>query len=242
MVLFCLLAIGGPGLAQAQAQSEYINEARAVSIIRLQHRDTKTISEAIKPLLANGASLGQMDNALIIATTAANLIEIEHIIDQLDIPRRSLLVSVDFNYPSSNSVGNDLLQTGTPAERQIQRIRLLEGEQAMLDQSRNQINTGVNVFNPGLTISQEQQESRRLILLSAEFINEQLILDMNVLTAERTRLADNASRQLATRISVEPGEWLVINPADESTTPENVETISTRNDTGLIAVRVELQP
>ncbi|MDT8428773.1 MAG: hypothetical protein RQ757_08400 [Pseudomonadales bacterium] len=265
MLLFCVLAYGVIGtvgtifpafavspfhiLSQAQAQTqtepELSNEPRTVRIIRLQHRDTESISNAIRPLLANGASLGQMDNALILASTAANLNEIEQIISQLDIPRRFLLVSVDFNYQPAYSTGNNQLRTETATEGQIQRLRLLEGEQAVVDQIQNQISTGVNVFNPGLTIQEEQMQSRRLILLSAEVIDEQIILSMDVLTEDRNNQT-GSTRRLTTRIPIEPGEWLVINPADEPAGPDNVTSLSTRNSTrndeALIAVNVELQP
>ena len=65
-----------------------------LEIIPLNHSTTDTVVPVIKPLLAPGGSVTGMNNQLIVKTTPANLVEIKQLLETLDRPLRSLMITV----------------------------------------------------------------------------------------------------------------------------------------------------
>lgn len=106
----------------ALAQSDP-SERAAIEIVSIQHRDPAQIRQQISPVLDPRGSIGQIDNKLVIATTAANLSTLKSLIDQADTPRRRLVVSVDFDHDTSNAF--------TDVSRQ-QSAQAIEGDELQL--------------------------------------------------------------------------------------------------------------
>ena len=102
--LFAVLMVGAGSAAYAQADSETQadagSERAAIEIITIQNRDPAFVRAAIGSALDPRGSIAQVDNKLIVATTATNLQQLKQLIEQNDLPARRLVVSVDFDYAS----------------------------------------------------------------------------------------------------------------------------------------------
>jgi hypothetical protein len=113
-VLFTLLPFFWLCSSTALAQADP-SERAAIEIVSIQHRDPAQIRQQISPVLDPRGSIGQIDNKLVIATTATNLSTLKSLIDQADTPRRRLVVSVDFDHNTSNPFTNVSRQQSSQA-------------------------------------------------------------------------------------------------------------------------------
>lgn len=65
-----------------------------LEVISLDNRTTDQVIPVIRPLLVPGGSVNGMNNQLIVKTTPANLAEIKQILQTIDRPLRSLMITV----------------------------------------------------------------------------------------------------------------------------------------------------
>ncbi|TFH73246.1 hypothetical protein E3V39_08430 [Gammaproteobacteria bacterium LSUCC0112] len=93
-----LMAASATVYAQTDAAVATASERAAIEIIAVQNRDPAFVRAAIRPILDPRGSIAQVDNKLIVATTASNLQQIKRLIEQTDLPARRLVVSVDFDH------------------------------------------------------------------------------------------------------------------------------------------------
>jgi len=124
--LFAALLVGAGSTAYAQAdgetQADAGSERAAIEIITIQNRDPAFVRAAIGSALDPRGSIAQVDNKLIVATTATNLRQLKQLIEQSDLPARRLVVSVDFDYASpASSVFNGVSTTQ-------QSVQAIEGD------------------------------------------------------------------------------------------------------------------
>ncbi len=100
--LFAVLIVGAGSTAYAQADSETQadagSERAAIEIITIQNRDPAFVRTAVVSALDPRGSIAQVDNKLIVATTATNLQQLKELIELSDLPARRLIVSVDFDH------------------------------------------------------------------------------------------------------------------------------------------------
>lgn len=89
--------------AMAAGAQEDTGERAVIDIIQVLHREPDRIRESVRPALDPRGSIGQIDDKLIIATTAANLQRLKDIIAETDVPPRRLIIGVDFAYTSGIS-------------------------------------------------------------------------------------------------------------------------------------------
>lgn len=100
--LFAVLMVGTGSTVYAQddgeTQADAGSERAAIEIITIQNRDPASVRAAIGSALDPRGSIAQVDNKLILATTATNLLQLKQLIEQSDLPARRLVVSVDFDH------------------------------------------------------------------------------------------------------------------------------------------------
>lgn len=113
--------------AVAVAQ-EGTGERAVIDIIQIVHRDPARIRESVRPVVDPRGSIGQIDDKLIIATTASNLLQIQDIIAGTDVPPRRLIIGVDFAYPSDLPVTDGNATEANDSDRQ-QQSQAIEGQQ-----------------------------------------------------------------------------------------------------------------
>jgi hypothetical protein len=119
VVLLSFLSLRyNPAIAQSDP-----GERAAIEIISIQFRDPAQIRQQIASSLDPRGSIGQIDNKLVIASTAANLALLKTMIDQADTRPRRLVVSVDFDHDSDDPLLN--------ADRQ-QSAQAIEGDELYL--------------------------------------------------------------------------------------------------------------
>jgi len=254
MLILCLLQPATMALAQTEAERD---QYAAIEIIRVQHRDAILIRTAVMPELHSRGSIGRIDNNLIIASTRANLRELRTLIQQLDQPRQSLLISVDFDFNNSE-VAN------------VQSVQILDGDTLIIREQQPVLNAnpldetdtenGIDraadrVAGDSASAADSSTDSAAgpnrgaMMALStrAEIRGSQVYITLHNVTSADDQAADN--RTVTRSLSVTPGQWTVVNPA-ESVLPlldndtAGTAGISTAIPAGLrqIAVRVELLP
>lgn len=117
-------AVGSSAAAQSESAGSVAatNERAAIEIITVENRDPAFVRAAIRPILDPRGSISQVDNKLIVATTASNLQQIKTLIEQTDLPARRLVVSVDFDHGSSSMV------SGSTSLATQQSVQAVEGD------------------------------------------------------------------------------------------------------------------
>lgn len=121
--LFAVLMVGAGSTAYAQAdgenQADAGSERAAIEIITIENRDPAFVRAAIGSALDPRGSIAQVDNKLIVATTATNLLQLKELIEQSDLPARRLVVSVDFDHSSPVS---NVFNVVSAAQQSVQSI------------------------------------------------------------------------------------------------------------------------
>lgn len=85
----------------AQTDNNANSERAAIEIITIEHRAPERIRQQLTAALDPRGSIGQIDDKLVIATTAGNLAQLKTLIARQDIPPRRLVISADFDYQSA---------------------------------------------------------------------------------------------------------------------------------------------
>lgn len=135
--------------ALAGMAQEGTGERAVIDIIQLTHREPDRIRENVRPVLDPRGSIGQIDDKLIIATTAANLQQIKDIIGETDVPPRRLIIGVDFAYASDINVADN---DDTDARGGQQQSQAIEGQELVFVGSASDVDiTGI----PRITIAAE---------------------------------------------------------------------------------------
>ena len=236
----------------AQDDAVPATQQAVIEIVRLQHRDPDLVREAIAPHLDERGSISQIDHNLIISTSRANLMELETLIAEVDVPLRQFLVRVDFNYGGTNTQsqndGSSLTTVSTDDVRDhpIQTLQVTEGEYGYFNRSQASPSTNVNFGPFGLQLQQDNQESEQSFTVQANLRGDRvaLALSMSQSLAGGADLGSQ-SQAIQTSVSVELNRWVTINPsASFSQFDDNLTRFATSNSAanGTLAVRVELVP
>jgi hypothetical protein len=114
--LACSAAIAQDNSNPSVAVSD---ERAAIEIIALQNRDPAYVRAVIQPSLDPRGSIAQVDNKLIIATTAGNLFQLKVLIEQTDLPAQRLVLSVDFDHSDTPS---SVFNVVSAAQQSVQAI------------------------------------------------------------------------------------------------------------------------
>jgi len=248
VIRLCLLAIFTMTPDRATlAQSLPEDQQAVVEIVRLQHRDPESVRAAIAPVLDERGAISQIDNNLILSTSRANLRELLSLVSTLDVPRRQLRLSVDFDYngPVIQSIGDSstlsTVQTTSAIDNPRQSIVLTEGEHAYF--SRSSSNARISpVFGPhGLMLQQDSERNGQSLNLTAEVRGEGVVLEI---AATRETVAPGGSRRsevVNTALEIGFNGWYVILDDAPPALADNLQqTTTTQRDS--IAIRVELLP
>jgi hypothetical protein len=230
-------------MAIAQTEAER-DQYAAIEIMRLQHRDASLIRTAVMPALDPRGSIGLIDNNLIVASTRANLRELSTLIQQLDLPRQALLISIDFDF--SDSVSEN-----------VRSVQILDGDRVIIQEQQPVLNTdllnntqtdsAVDIASDSATDSAAApgQHSAMALSTRAEIRGSQIYVTLQNATPAADQVAVN--RAATTSLSVTSGQWVVVNPLapviaaaedDTADTAANARPAGVRQ----LAVRVDLLP
>lgn len=127
-----------------------------LEVITLRHRTAEQVIPVLRPLLEPGGALSGQYNQLIVRTSPANLAQIRSVLERIDAPLRSLVISVRFDSledSARSGIQGDarLSNRGSSAELRIQdasrtgservdqRIQVLEGGQAHISMGESRI-------------------------------------------------------------------------------------------------------
>ena len=110
-VIATLFWLSASPLALAQESTD--SERAAIEVVTIEHRAPDRIRLLLQDALDPRGSIGQIDDKLVIATTAGNLAELKTLIERQDVPPRRVIVSADFNHLAA--LPNPLSQFSEPA-------------------------------------------------------------------------------------------------------------------------------
>lgn len=217
----------------AQTDNNANRERAAIEIITIEHRAPERIRQQLTAALDPRGSIGQIDDKLVIATTAGNLAQLKTLIARQDIPPRRLVISADFDYQSA--VPDPLSQFSEPTleGEQVQfhpltQAAMVDGDDAngasatSAQQDSSAASNASAAASPHTASQPEQQleaSAQPALIVSAEVQD-----DMAVVTIEHR---EPDGRSLRYRMDVTLSEWY---PLDPTAGPP------------LTAVRVDLLP
>jgi hypothetical protein len=214
-LLFMLVLFVGLGLPGAGAQSDP-GERAAIEIVTINYRDPTQIRQQIASTLDSRGSIGQIDNKLVIASTAANLARLKEMIERADTPPRRLVVSVDFEHDVSNPLFNSSRQQSAQA---------IEGDELLV----------VDNAASGQIVADQNQLG---ILLVAEVRGQ-----MAIVSFQLNNVSGLMGRHT---VEIPLGAWYVINPTEENGLPEDnldSQDADLLSETGRpMALRVDVLP
>lgn len=121
-LVLAVISSNVPAQTDAEVSVNVANERAAIEVITVQNRDPAFVRAAIRPMLDPRGSISQVDNKLIVATTASNLQQIKTLIEQTDLPARRLVVSVDFDH------GSPAARPGSTSVAAQQSMQAVEGD------------------------------------------------------------------------------------------------------------------
>lgn len=139
----------------SEPSEQVTDERAAIEIIALQHRDTAFVRAAIHPSLDPRGSIAQVDNKLIIATTAGNLRQLKVLIEQADLPARRLVLSVDFDHSPINSNAFNVVSAAQ------QSVQAIEGDTVLF--SSTAVAVSVPQINVRATIRDDLADAEIVI-------------------------------------------------------------------------------
>lgn len=84
-----------------------------VRVIPLKHRLASEVTPAINPLLAPGESVTAMDSRLIVRASPRTLAQIETLLEQIDVARRNLRISIRHSGTQSSQSGSQGVRADT---------------------------------------------------------------------------------------------------------------------------------
>ena len=191
LTMFAFLQQSDMSIAQTEAEQD---QYAAIEIIRVQHRDATPIRTALMSVLDPRGSIGLIDNNLIVASTRANLRELRTLIQQLDLPRQSLLISINFDFTNSVS-------------EHVQSVQVLEGDTVIIQEQQ--------LPNPDLlneTAANTDIDSGQQVLMAFS-TRAEIRGSMIYVTLQDARpAADQAVDSQVLTTTVTPGQWVLINP------------------------------
>ncbi|ALO46226.1 hypothetical protein [Pseudohongiella spirulinae] len=203
-----------------------------IEILSLQHRDPLLVRSQIRPQLDPRGHIGQIDNKLVIATTAANLQELRSLINQIDVPPRRLVVSVDFDF-------NNRLTDSS------QSVQALEGEQLRLVQSTQPVTQEPEQEQQAplpdqLQASTDTQAGAEIISETAIWLQADIRDNQAQLQLELLNVDGFTGRH---PLTLDLGVWMTLNETATLTDPDlEVETDSQTAPAPVIAIRVDVLP
>lgn len=235
-----------PG-SRVLAQGDVSGQQAVIEIVRLQHRDPTQIRAAITPYLDERGAINQIDNNLIISTSRANLVRLEELITELDVPLRQLRISVDFRYgrppvpvatvtptvtptltPATGLVDDATIATTPeirPPENTVQTLVVTEGEFAHFDLASGNPVGGLRFTEVAELLEQQSSGGAQTLGLTAHPRDTGAVIELATLQREPDLNGNLQARVVSRTVDVSLNQWQVLTPQPDS-----------------IAVRVEVLP
>lgn len=150
----------------AAVAQENTGERAVIETVQIMHRDPGKVRESIGFILDPRGSIGQIDDKLIIATTASNFVQIQERIAATDVPPLRLVIGVDFAYqPDFQQSGSQQPRSQQP--RSQQQSQAIEGEALIFLMDDTDPDTDVG-DRPSVTVSAEVMNDVATVNLSSD--------------------------------------------------------------------------
>ncbi|GAB6040017.1 hypothetical protein [Endothiovibrio diazotrophicus] len=198
-------------------------------VVTLQHRPAEELAPLLTPLLEENERAVANGDQLILSATTERLHRLASIARTLDRPLRRLHLTLLRGNPPA--AGTRRYHVGDDNE---QRIAVTEGEQVELfeGQRRLEARSGFDgIYGRGIQL--EERERGRRLSTRVWLVGEQAVVELK--SREEENAIGHQVRQLTTRLSVAPGEWLQLRGPRRP--PHTLST--TRSDTLWLRVEVD---
>lgn len=219
---FMAAMLWSPNALAQQASAE----RAVIEIVQIQYRDPGQVRTALRSAIDPRGSIGQIDDKLVIATTAANLGQLQEIIADIDVPPRRLVIGVDFDY-----------RAGTAANSTQQQSQAIEGESLVFVD--NSVQPTASLPDADSTVEETPDSNAPRISIAAEIIG-----DGASVNATLSNFAGLSGSHIA-RVPLGSWQRMTPPPADTDSVP-GVETDTTadaaQTNAPIVAVRIDVVP
>lgn len=231
--------------APAQAQNSGANIA-AIEIVSLNYRQPDAIRAAIAPFLDSRGTLSQIDNKLIISTSSDNLVQLLNLIEELDVPRQQLRITVDFQYAMSVESLSDTSQLNVTSTldraQNVQSIVLTEGEYAYFSSNSAAPTISSTFTDQGLLLGQASSPQGSSFAVTAQNRGSRFLLELATLQSDTSPDGLARNTVLNTDVELAPGQWHLLNDTSSLDSSQDNMQVTSTQASELIAIMVELIP
>ena len=205
------LVAGFVSLVCAQANVAGADDGTLVKIVQLKHRQAADLVPALQGLAGPGGSVVALDSRLVVRATPKGHARIEEALRALDLPLRSLVITV-------SQARTRVATSGEASDADVQRVAALEGYPALIHIGRSDpVATmgllptphGRGIIVPGTSYAATGTGFFVLARLDAHRVTLELWVD----SVEPAGGGALASRSLRTTVGGSLGEWMEVGAA-----------------------------
>lgn len=234
-----------------------------MSFITLKHRNAETLIPLLQPVLDEGITVSGRGETLILNSKPWQREELRALVEQLDTPLHSLMISViqgdsDHHSALQGDVSGTMEQPrvriyGTQKrekEAVSQQLRVIEGEWATIHAGESiPLARQITSHSPqGTTVQQsiEYKDVESGFEVRPNIRGELVTLEVRPFRAKRSKGGAGIIEQqeISTTVSGRLGEWITIGGVDEQKTDSAMGTIYStgkkQNETHTVRLKVEL--
>ena len=208
-----------------------------MEVIPLQHRSGAEIQTLLQPLLAEGETIVDNHNSVIVKTLPARLENLRQTISKLDTPIQNLLISVmsssqttvEILNASDNANGMQGFNASTQtldARQNLQQLRTLDGHAARIESRQLQSREDVDVYESvdgyrGFSTRTNPQQTGHGFSLTPHLLgHDEVMIAIEPWSDRMTNEGSIASQYINTTLRVRLGEWIDIAGGKPSKQPE----------------------
>lgn len=231
-----------------------------IHFLTLKHRNAEQLIPLLQPVLDEGIGISGRGPTLIVNSQPRQLEEVRRLVERLDTPLQSLLISVtQAGTDSHSALGGEVRGTqDNPAVRLYgssrrgketvrQQLRVIEGQWAFIRSGmalpiRNQ--TTIRSHHGTTTHrSVEYRDVESGFEVRPRISGDTVTLEVRPFHAKRSNSGDGVIEQqeLSTTVSGRLGEWLTIGDVDEQQTRSAIGTIHATGTDGSAIHNVKLK-
>ena len=199
-----------------------------VRVIELKHRQAGELLPVLESMLGSAGAVSALDNRLILRAPSKDLVALEKLVAQLDIPRAMLRIAVR-QEKSSASIGNrdgTILSTspgrvrteeggralGNSRQRTEQFVQVLDGETALIEVGERRPYARIHAYmgghRRGVVEVTDFQDLAEGFLVRPNLQGEGVVLDISPYQSTPTDSDAIDFSHLATRVEAPFDEWI----------------------------------
>lgn len=199
-----------------------------VRVIELKHRQAEELRPVLESMLGSSGAVSALDNRLIVRASTKDLVALQKLVAQLDIPRAMLRIAVrqELSSAAIGRGGGTLLSTspgrvgieegsrtlGNRSRNTEQFVQVLDGETALIEVGQRQPYARIRAYvggqRRGVVEVTDFQDLAEGFLVRPYLQGEGVVLDISPYQSTPTDSGAIDFSQLTTRVEAPFDEWI----------------------------------